>query len=83
MCWDEKGQLWTYHPIEFVHYHSAGDASLDSAFVGAGRNVMDQMPSMFKDALPKDIEEVYDKAIAESPNGILRIPLEGKSEPAI
>jgi hypothetical protein len=83
MCWDEQGQLWTYHPIAFVHYHYAGDyagdSELTSVFVGSGSNVRDQMPSAFIDALPRDIEEVVNKIVAESPNGVLTIPLKQES----
>jgi hypothetical protein len=79
MCWDEQGQLWTYHPIAFVHYHYAGDSELTSVFVGSGSNVRDQMPSAFEDALPRDIEEVVNKIVAESPNGVLTIPLKQES----
>ena len=75
MCWDDQGQLWTYHPIELVHYARAGDAELNRVFVGAGSKVRNQMPSAFRDALPSDINEIYNKAVAESPNGVLTIPL--------
>jgi len=84
MCWDEWGQLWTYHPIEFIHRHHSGDATLSSSFVGSGSKVRDQMPIAFINNLPKNIEEIYRKAIAESPNGALTIPLklESSSEQA-
>lgn len=78
MCWDDQGRLWTYHPIEFVHYHYANDAELIRVFVGSGSKVRDQMPVTFRESIPKNIQEVFDNAVANSPNGVLRIPLERK-----
>jgi len=71
MCWDEQGRLWTYHPIEFVHYHHAKERALMRVFVGSGGKVRDEMPAAFRESLPEDIEDMADKAIVD---GVWQMP---------
>lgn len=71
MCWDGQGRLWTYHPIEFVHYHYAKERALMRVFVGTGGKVRDEMPVAFAESLPEDIEEMAEKAMVD---GVWQLP---------
>ena len=75
MCWDTAGRLWTYHPIQFVHYHELTEGSLMMMFVGSGAKHRDEMPDAFREKLPKDIERIVEEATGASPDGVLTIPV--------
>ncbi len=71
MCWDEQGRLWTYNPIEFVHYHDSKENKISRMFVGSGTKFRDEMPIAFRESLPRNIDEMLENATV---NGIFHYP---------